>query len=41
LVEVVQEDDTLAAETASEEDENGAGDEGRARSRSTDGLADL
>jgi hypothetical protein len=41
LVEVVQEDDTLAAETTSEENENGAGDEGRARSGSTDGLADL
>ena len=41
LVEVVQEDDALATEAASEENENGAGDEGRARSGCTDGLADL
>lgn len=41
LVEVVQEDDTLAAETASEEDENGSWDEGSAWGGGTDGLADL
>jgi hypothetical protein len=41
LVEGVQEDDTLATEAASEENEDGAGDEGRARGGSTDGLADL
>jgi hypothetical protein len=41
LGEVVQEDDTLAAETTSEEDENGAWDEGGSWGGSTDGLADL
>lgn len=41
LVEGVQEDDTLAAEATSEENEDGAGDEGRARGGGTDGLADL
>lgn len=41
LVEGVQEDDTLATEAASEENEDGSGDEGRARGGSTDGLADL
>ena len=41
LVKVVQEDDALATETASEEDENGSWDEGSAWSGGTDGLADL
>lgn len=41
LVEGVQEDDTLATEATSEENEDGAGNEGRARGGSTDGLADL
>ncbi len=41
LVKVVQEDDALATETASEEDEDGSWDEGCAWSGSTDGLADL
>lgn len=41
LVEVLQEDDTLAAEAASQEDQNGAGLEGLARCPSADGLADL
>jgi len=41
LVEGVQEDDTLATETASEEDENGTGGERCARSRGSDSLADL
>lgn len=41
LVEGVQEDDTLATEAASEENEDGAGDEGSARGGGTDGLADL
>lgn len=41
LVKVVQEDDALATETASEEDENGSWDKGSAWSGGTDGLADL
>ena len=41
LVEVLQEDDALATETASEEDEDGTGLESWARSRSSDGFADL
>lgn len=41
LVEVLQEDDALATETASEEDQDGAGLEGLARLPSAGGLADL
>ena len=41
LGEVLQEDDALATETASEEDEDSTGDESWARSRRSDGLADL
>lgn len=41
LVKGLEEDNTLAAETASEEDQDGTGLEGLARSPSTDGLADL
>lgn len=41
LVEGLQEDDTLATEAASEEDEDSAGLEGLARSPRSDGLADL
>lgn len=41
LVKGLQEDDTLATETASEEDEDSAGLEGLAGSPRSDGLADL
>lgn len=41
LVEVLQEDDALATEAASEEDQDGAGLEGLAWLPSADGLADL
>jgi len=41
LVEGLEEDDTLAAEAAGEEDQNGTGLEGLARSPRADGLADL
>lgn len=41
LVEVLQEDDALATETASEEDQDGTGLEGLARLPGADGLADL
>ena len=41
LVEVLEENDTLAAETASEEDQDGAGNEGLADLGGTQSLADL
>lgn len=41
LVEVLQEDDALATEAASEEDQDGAGLEGLARRPGAGGLADL
>jgi hypothetical protein len=41
LVERLEEDDTLAAETASEEDQDGAGNEGLADLGGTQSLADL
>jgi hypothetical protein len=41
LVESLQEDDTLAAEAAGEEDQDGTGLEGLARGPGTDGLANL
>jgi len=41
LREVLQEDNALAAETASEEDEDGTGSESWAGSVGTDGLANL
>lgn len=41
LVESLKEDDALATETASEEDQDGAGDEGAAGRPRADGLADL
>lgn len=41
LVEVLQEDDALATEAASEEDQDGTGLEGLARLPSASGLADL
>lgn len=41
LVEVLQEDDALATEAASEEDQDGTGLEGLARRPGAGGLADL
>lgn len=41
MVEVLDEDDALAAEATSEEDEDGAGLEGCSELGGTDGLADL
>lgn len=41
LLEVLEEDNALAAETASEQDQNGTGLEGGARSPGADSLADL
>ena len=41
LVEGLEEDDTLATETASEEDQDGAGNEGLADLSGTQGLANL
>jgi hypothetical protein len=41
LLEVLQQDDALATETTSEEDENGAGGEGWSGSRGANGFADL
>jgi hypothetical protein len=41
LVEVLEEDDTLAAEAAGEQNQDGAGLERAARSPGADGLADL
>jgi hypothetical protein len=41
LVEVLQENNTLATESASEEDEDGTGNEAGARSRDADRLANL
>ncbi len=38
---MLEEDDTLAAETAGEEDENAAGLEGEAGAGGVDGFADL